>query len=147
LITTTSKFQVNADQISIWNLMNDPVELGKCIPGCEEVIVINETDSRWKMKINVGVISRKIDAKAKVTHRVQPSDLEINLEGVDGDLSGQFIVTLASANPNVTSINFTANINARGPFQWIVNQVIRSQLDSFVDNFSHCISKKIEAPR
>jgi uncharacterized protein len=124
--------------------MNDPKKLGECVPGCEEVTVLSESDSRWKMKMSIGVISRRIDAKARVTRRVEPSNLDIVLESSDGDLKGKFLIALKAAGDQSTAVNFVADMDAKGSFQWVVNQVIKSQLDGFVEKFNDCISKKLE---
>jgi uncharacterized protein len=147
LVTATREFQIRGSQQAVWDMMNDPKKLGECVPGCEEVIVLGDNESRWKMKMNIGVISRRIDAKARVTRRVEPENLDISLESSDGDLKGRFTINLKSAGPDVTSIAFTADMDARGSFQWVVNQVIKSQLDGFIDKFNQCISRKLELPK
>jgi uncharacterized protein len=144
-VIVTKEFQLPGDQKSVWAIMNDPKKLGECVPGCEEVTVLTDNDSRWKMKMSIGVISRRIDAKARVTRRVEPSNMDISLESSDGDLKGKFLITLNSVGDRSTAVNFVADIEARGSFQWVVNQVIKSQLDGFIEKFNECISKKLDS--
>jgi carbon monoxide dehydrogenase subunit G len=145
MVTATKQFQIRGDLKSVWSLINNPNELGACIPGCEEVVVVNDTESRWKVKMSVGVISRRINARARVTQKVDPEKLDISLETIDGDIKGKFLIALSPKDLDTTTVNFTADIEAKGSFQWVVNQVVKSQLDGFIDKFNQCVSKKLES--
>ncbi len=136
-------FEVKGSLSSVWKALNDPNVLGACVPGCEQVTVISDVESRWKVKISVGVIARRIDAKAKIIQRTEPNQLAIKIESVDGDINGEFRLDLSEKAQNSTQVKFVANLDAKGPFQWIVNQVIKNQLDGFVSRFANCISSKI----
>jgi len=136
-------FEVKGPLPSVWKALNDPNVLGACVPGCEQVSVISDVESRWKVKISVGVIARRIDAKAKVIQRREPNQLAIKIESVDGDINGEFHLDLSEKAQNATQVKFAANLDAKGPFQWIVNQVIKNQLDGFVNQFANCISSKV----
>jgi uncharacterized protein len=140
--TISREFDLAGSFEKVWQLMNDPRTLGACIPGCEEVTITSDTDSNWKLKLTVGIITRKVDAIAKVIERDEAGKLAIKLDSKDGDISGMFHVTLFKKDEVTTRTNFSADIQARGPFQWIVNQVINSQMEKFVDQFSRCISLK-----
>ena len=51
--------------------------------------------------------------------------LAIKIESVDGDINGEFRLDLSEKAQNSTQVKFVANLDAKGPFQWIVNQVIK----------------------
>ncbi|HZW56509.1 MAG TPA: SRPBCC domain-containing protein [Nitrososphaerales archaeon] len=131
----------SADEL--WKRLNDPVLLGKCIPGCESVSVIDQDTSRWIVKMSVGVISRKIDAKAKVVEKNEgEKTLVVKFNSADGDFTGTFKIRVRddAGKLGSSTLNLDTEIEARGSFQWIVNQVIKSQLDKFSSEFTRCIS-------
>ena len=136
-------FQIKGTLADSWKLLNDPQNLGTCIPGCQQVTIVSEAESRWKLKITVGVISRNIDAKARVTLREEPNKLALKVESVDGDINGEFQLSLRQHDERTTDVSFSASLDARGPFQWIVNQVIRGQMDKFTQQFADCVSAKL----
>ncbi len=141
------EFELNAPLNGVWNLLNDPMELGKCVPGCEEVSVVSATEWKWKVKFVVGVISRRIDARARVVQKEPPNKLVIKMESVDGDLKAQLGIELASKSVQTTQLRFSANVDARGPFQWVVNQILKSQLDNLVSEFAKCVTAKTSNAR
>ena len=128
----------------LWRRLNDPVLLGKCIPGCESVSVIDQDTSRWIVKMSVGVISRKIDAKAKIVERDHAQRaLVVKFNSADGDFTGIFRIRVRGGDEVGAAsciLDLDTEIEARGSFQWIVNQVIKSQLDKFSAEFTRCIS-------
>lgn len=144
MIQLTKELVAEASPDSIWKRLTDPVSLGHCIPGCESVTAIDNETSRWIVKMTVGVISRKIDAKARILQRNdETKSMEIKFDGKDGDITGKFKVRIENDSGGATSskIILDSEIDARGSFQWIVNQVIKSQLDKFSSEFIQCISK------
>ncbi len=137
------EFEVKAPLRDVWELLNNPVELGKCISGCEEVIVVNATEWKWKVKFAVGVVSRRIDARIRLIQKEEPNKISLKMESVDGDLTAQLGIELSNGSGSSSHVKFSANVDARGPFQWIVNQIIKSQLDKLVGEFAQCVSTKL----
>lgn len=133
---------LNAPLETVWNLLNDPSELGKSVPGCEEVTVLSENEWKWKVKFNVGVISRRMEAIARVIERDPPRRLSIKLDSVEGDFRANLTLGLETAPPD-TRVKFSANVDARGPFQMIINQMIKGQLDKLILEFVANVSKKL----
>jgi carbon monoxide dehydrogenase subunit G len=138
---TTTEFSIRLGRDKLWELLNDLKSLGKCIPGCEAVEVLGPDDSKWKMKLNVGIVSRRIEAKAHVAERVKPETLTLNIQSTDGDLTGVWKLKLTEENPSLTNVSLTADITARGAFEWAINQIIKSQMSKMVSQFVDCISK------
>ena len=142
----TTQFSVSGSKTQLWDILNNPQELGKCIPGCEEVQVIGPTESKWKVKMSVGMISRRILATARVIEKKEPDKLAIDLKSQEGDITGLFTILVEDdASSTSCKINLTAKIDARGSFQWIVNQVIKTPLEKFTKQFADCISNKTKS--
>jgi len=135
---------LNAPQEIVWNLLNDPTELGKSVPGCEEVTILSENEWKWKVKFNVGVVSRRMEAIARVIEKDHPKRLSIKLDSIENDFKANLTLALESAQP-ATKVKFSANVDARGPFQMIINQMIKGQLDKLIVEFASNVSKKLSA--
>jgi carbon monoxide dehydrogenase subunit G len=86
-------------------------------------------------------VSRRIVARAHVAERVKPENLLLNIQSIDGDLTGVWKLALAENGPNSTKIKLTADLNAKGAFEWAVNQIIKSQMSKMILQFADCISK------
>ncbi|MFI5449403.1 MAG: CoxG family protein [Candidatus Bathyarchaeia archaeon] len=127
----------------VWDLLNDPAQLSKCVPGCEEASLGADDEWKWKMKFNVGVISRRIEAIARVVEKEPTRKLAINLDSVTGDFKMQLHLEFAEEKPTSTRVKFAANVDARGPFQIVVNQIIKSQMAKLVGEFAANVSSKL----
>jgi len=128
----------------VWDLLNDPEQLSECVPGCEEASALGADDEwKWKMKFNVGVISRHIEAIARVVEKEPTRKLAIKLDSVTGDFKAQLRLEFAEETPNSTRVKFAANVDARGPFQIVVNQMIKGQMDKLVGEFATNVSSKL----
>jgi carbon monoxide dehydrogenase subunit G len=134
---------IDAPIQKVWDLLNDTVELGKCVPGCEEASSLTAEEWRWKVKFNVGVVSRRIEAIARVTEKEPTKRLAIKLDSITGDFKAQLNLELNEASPSSTRMKFVANVAARGPFQMVVNQMIKGQLDKLVGEFAAAVSKRL----
>jgi len=141
LPVTTTEFTVGLPRASLWSLLNDFERLGGCVPGCEEVKVLGPDDSQWKLKLAVGIVSRRIDARARVLERVEPSTMVIRIDSLDGELSGSWKLSLSEIDHHSTRVALSADITARGAFEWVVNQIIRTQLSKMTNQFAACISE------
>jgi carbon monoxide dehydrogenase subunit G len=139
---TTTEFSVKLPQGKLWVLLNNLDALGKCVPGCEQVEVLGPDDSRWKVKLSVGIISRRIDAKVHVTERAEPERISLKLESVEGDITGAWLVQMSEEGQDSTRVKLVADLNARGSFEWIINQIIKTQMGKLVSQFAECISAK-----
>jgi hypothetical protein len=131
-------------QGSVWGLLNNPTELGKCIPGCEEVTVVSPSESRWKLRISVGVIARRYDTRVKLISSKPMEELTYSVESVDGGISAEFRIKLSPLTDSTSKLAFVSNVEAGGSFQWMVNQVIKTQLERFVSQFAACVSAKMK---
>ena len=143
-IQLTREFDTNSGTGILWQKLTDPVALGHCIPGCESVTVIDDLTSKWVVKITVGVISRKIDAKARILEKNDElKTMVIRFDSKEGDFVGKFKVRVEEimGEKKSSKIILDSEMDARGSFQWIINQVIKSQLDKFSYEFIKCISQ------
>ena len=138
---TTAEFTIPLSRAKLWLLLNDLERLGKCVPGCEEVQVLSPVDSKWRVKINVGIISRKIQARAHIVERSEPDRILLKIDSGDGDITGAWRLNLSEEAPESTKVTLSADMRARGSFEWIVNQIINTQLSKMVLQFADCVGK------
>lgn len=136
------EFDVNASAKDVWELLNNPQELGKCVPGCGEVIVLSPTDWKWNVKLAFGVISRRVEARAHLIQIEPASKMALKVESMDGELSAQVGIEVHEKGAS-SRIKFSANVDARGSFQWVVNQIVKSQLDRLISEFAQNVSTKL----
>ena len=139
---TTTDFTIGIPRPKLWSIFSDLKTLGGCVPGCEDVQIVGPDDSRWKVKLSVGIITKRIDAKAHIAERVEPEKLVVKIESVDGDITGLWNLQLQEEGSGATKVRLIADMRATGSFEWVINQVIKSQIDKMTRQFADCITKK-----
>jgi len=94
------------------------------------------------VKFTVGVVSRRMEAIARVVEREPMNRLSIKLDSIENDFKAMLALGLKNESGS-TRVKFSANIEARGPFQMIVNQMIKGQLDKLIVEFAANVSKEL----
>ena len=143
---TSREFLVNGGQKDVWSVISNPLRLSKCIPGCEQVTVLDEVQSLWKVKLSVGIVTRAIEARVKVTGKTEPSVLNMQLSEKNGDFNAEFFIELLKESETNTHVKFKANIQSSGSFAWVVNRIISTQMDKFVSDFVSRLQEAIASP-
>ena len=62
-------------------VMQDPVVLARCIPGCDALEKIGENDYRMKMKMSMASLSGAFDGKVRITEQSPPDSFRLEVEG------------------------------------------------------------------
>ena len=139
---TTTEFIVKLKREKLWSVLNDLNTIGKCVPGCEEVQVLSPEYSRWKVKVTLGIVTRRIDARVYIIERSEPHAISIKIESVDANIVGRWRLDLSDQGEEGTRVTLTADLVARGGFEWVINQIMKTQLNKLVMRFADCISGK-----
>jgi uncharacterized protein len=125
-----------------WAFLNDPERVGKCLPGCQEVRVLGENRSYWKVKVSVGIVSRIIETEAITSVNQEKSQISFKIRSKTGDLEGNLKAALTPVEDK-TKIDLDFDVKAMGSFSWLVNQMVGRQSDKMAEQFAHCIEATI----
>jgi carbon monoxide dehydrogenase subunit G len=99
----------------VWDLLNDPQRLAKCLPGCERL----EPDGpdRYKVAINfaLAVISGKYTGSVEVSQKKPPRSLHMRLEGqgTPGFVKGDGQLELSEKNGQ-TEVRYSGQAQVGG---------------------------------
>lgn len=139
----TRQATVKAPKHKVWSFLQDTETVGKCIPGTESVIVSDGDSSKWKLKIGVGMVSRRIEARVKRFSDEEKGKMSFDILSTDGDLQAKINATLGEDAEGETTIRIDFDARASGSFSWIVNQIITKQSDKMISQFIDCINVTI----
>jgi carbon monoxide dehydrogenase subunit G len=125
----------------VWKALNDPDILEKCIPGCEHLEKLSDTEFQATVKLKIGPVSARF--KGKVTLQdVRPSiGYTIVGEGeggVAGFAKGQARVALADDGEGC-KLSYTAEAATGGKIAQLGQRLIagsaKKTADRFFENF------------
>src|SRR5262245_56584577 len=86
-MTMTGEVQLPATQETVWAKLNDPDVLKICIPGCETLEKLSDTEFQAVATNKIGPVKARFKGKVRLTDLNPPNGYKISGEG-DGGVAG-----------------------------------------------------------
>ncbi|MFO1320261.1 MAG: carbon monoxide dehydrogenase subunit G [Burkholderiales bacterium] len=138
-------------QQAVWEALNDPDVLKQCIPGCESVEKLSESEYRMTMVAAVGPVKAKFTGKLAIVNPAPPDSYEILFEGsggVAGFGKGGAEVQLTMESDSVTRLAYKANATVGGKLAQVgsrlIDGVARKMADGFFTKFTAVVTPVTE---
>jgi len=131
----------------VWKALNDPAILKQCIPGCESLEMVSDTEFTAVAKLEVGPVKARFKGRVKLADLMPPESYKIVGEGeggVAGFAKGNAAVTLADM-PEGTKLTYTAEANVGGKIAQLGQRLLagtaKKTADKFFSNFAKALTK------
>jgi carbon monoxide dehydrogenase subunit G len=86
-MTMTGEYQLAASREKVWAALNDAEVLKRCIPGCEELNKVSDTEFQAVATQKIGPVKARFKGKVNLTDLDPPNGYRIVGEG-DGGIAG-----------------------------------------------------------
>jgi carbon monoxide dehydrogenase subunit G len=85
---------------AVWSFVSDMNNWAPFLTGYQKHEIVDETDSIWTLKGEVGILSRMVELRAHVTEWVAPQRVSFSLTGINEsvDGGGSVLIRRAAAN-------------------------------------------------
>jgi carbon monoxide dehydrogenase subunit G len=137
----TGEYELPQTREVVWKALNDPEILQKCIPGCETLEKLSETDFQATVKLTIGPVSARFKGKVKLEDLDPPNGYKIVGEGeggVAGFAKGQAAVALTEEGAG-TKLAYNAEAATGGKIAQLGQRLIagsaKKTADRFFENF------------
>ena len=140
--------RIEAPRDRVWAALNDPDILRQCIPGCDEVVKLSDTELTAKVVAKVGPVSAKFAGKVTLSDLDPPNGYTITGEGSGGAAGfgkDGATVTLAS-DGNATLLTNTARAQVGGKLAQIGSRLVDATARKMADDFFSRFSQMVGAP-
>lgn len=138
----TGEFRIPAPRQKVWDALNDPEALKQCIPGCESIEKISDTEFAANVLSKVGPVKAKFATKLTLSNLDPPASYTIAGEGqggVAGFAKGSADVTLEE-DQSETVLRYAAQFQAGGKLAQVGSRLLggtaRKLADDFFGNFA-----------
>jgi carbon monoxide dehydrogenase subunit G len=125
----------------VWKALNDPAILEQCIPGCETLEKLSDTEFQAIVKLTIGPVSARFKGKVTLEDLDPPNGYKIVGEGeggVAGFAKGQAAVALADDGEG-TKLSYQAEAATGGKIaqlgQRLISGSAKKTADRFFENF------------
>lgn len=139
--TAEKVFTVERPIQLVWGFLSDMVWLGSCVPGCEKVEVLNETDSAWTVKVKLGPVSKTLRATAR-TIEAQPPRLA-KFTAIAQELRLEGSLELRAVTPVQTEVTYRTTAKGMGPLEKLLEQIMSGRIRDDADAFASSIQARI----
>lgn len=140
------ELRIPAPRAAVWEKLNDPETLKSCIPGCETVDKVSDTEFTAKVVARVGPVKASFSGKVTLTDLVPPQSYTITGEGtggVAGFAKGSAKVSLDDAGAE-TVLRYGVQAQVGGKLAQIGSRLIdatsRKMADDFFNRFVNAMS-------
>lgn len=126
----------------VWVALNDPNVLKLCVPGCQEISVVDETTLRAKAVTKMGFITAKFDdILMKKLQAVENEHLVLEMAGEDANRIGSFKMKMelklgeVSGDASKTSMQIDATVDMKGKFATLGRKLVEWKAKGMVEEF------------
>jgi carbon monoxide dehydrogenase subunit G len=144
-VKVTGSYSLPVPPERAFALLQDPVVLAKCIPGCEGLDRVADDEYAMRMKMGIASISGSFDGKLRISGKNPPVSFRMSVEGAGkiGFMKGDGVLTLSLAD-SVSNIQFEGDVQVGGTIANLGQHLIETTAKMIVKRFFDCLA---QAPR
>jgi len=143
------KFTLKASIRKVWDSLLKPETLASCIPGAEEIELIDERTYNSVVKQKVGPISVKFKFTTILTEIDPPTHLKAVGKGADISKAGTFTqestVDLKEIPGGEVEISYRSNVNIVGRLATFGDRIMRAKAKSIEEQFTRALRERLES--
>ncbi len=143
--------RVAAAPEAVWSLLNNPEQLAKCLPGCEELIAAGNDMYRAKLSVAIAAVSGKYSGSVQILEKVEPRPavggagrmrLRIEGRGAPGFMKGEGTLKLV-AKGNETEIQYGGEAQVGGVIAAVGQRMVEGAAKIIVGQFFDAMKKQL----
>lgn len=145
----TGELLIAASQADTWAALNDPEILKACVPGCESIEKLSETEYKVLMTARVGPVNAKFKGKLVLGDLDPPRAYSLAFEGqggVAGFAKGTANVRLAPEGGS-TKLSYAAKANVGGKLAQIGSRLVDAAAKKVAGEFFRAFNDAISQRR
>ncbi|MBO1512113.1 CoxG family protein [Metabacillus bambusae] len=138
------KVEVNLPIHSIWEFVSVMDNWAPLVPGYIEHEILNDSESIWKFKTDLGVIKKKIELKVDITDWIKPKKVIFNLTGINEKVTGKGFFEAQIIDANNTLMTGYLEITPEGKMAKLINSKLKKNLNELTKELTEAIIAKIK---
>nr|WP_295970774.1 SRPBCC family protein [uncultured Bacillus sp.] len=142
--THIHEMTVSAPLEIVWDFVRFIDNWAPLVPGYIEHEMLNEMESVWKFKSDLGIIKKKVHLKVEITNWMELDQVAFTLQGINEKISGRGFFKCMKITNKQTKITGSWEITAEGPLAKVMNPVLKSNIPIFTEELTAAVRKRIE---
>ena len=140
------EYQIDASREAVWDALNDPEMLKKCIPGCESLERISDTELKAKVMAAIGPVKARFDTRLSLENLNPPASYTLTGEskaGMAGFGRGSAEVQLEESNGG-TLLTYNADFKVGGKLAQVGSRLVMGATKKTADDFFGTFSRELD---
>jgi carbon monoxide dehydrogenase subunit G len=140
------EYQIGSSREDVWQALIDPEMLRKCIPGCESMERISDTEFTASVMAAIGPVRARFNTKLSLENLKPPDSYTLVGEskaGAAGFGRGSADVTLAG-NDDGTLLSYAADFKVGGKLAQVGSRLVLGVTKKTADDFFGKFSRELD---
>lgn len=142
------EYKIAAPRDKVFAALNDPAVLKDCIPGCESLDKVSDTEMKAKVRLRIGPVSASFTGKVTLSDIDPPNGYKITGEGQGGAAGfakGGAVVALAD-DAGATTLTYNVDAQVGGKIAQVGARLIDGTAKKLADEFFGKFAATVSAP-
>jgi uncharacterized protein len=147
-MTMNGEYDLPVTRETVWEKLNDPATLKACIPGCEQLDKLSDTEFQAVAITKIGPVKARFKGKVTLSDLDPPNSYKISGQGdggVAGFAKGGATVRLAPKNGG-TLLSYTVEAQVGGKIAQIGQRLINGAAKKLADDFFQKFAASVAPP-
>lgn len=139
----THSVAVPLDINTIWNFVKDMNNWAPLVPGYIEHEIINENESTWAFKGDLGFMKKTVKLKIDIKEWNEPSGVVFDLTGISDNFKGGGYFKAEPISDTETTMTGNLDITAGGMMGPMINQILVKFVPQTAEELTDAIVAKL----
>jgi len=141
---------VEAPAAKVWDFLLDVDRSAACVPGVEQITLVDERTFDGVIEARVGPISGKFEFRAHIVDSNPPTELVAEVVGTDSvtrsTLTQDMTMTLTTVSASQTELAYRAVVDVKGRLAILGDMVLRATAALILEEFTKRLRTALEEP-
>jgi carbon monoxide dehydrogenase subunit G len=142
------RFTVKSPVDKLWDSLLDPQIIGTCIPGCEKVEPINDTEYDSIIKAKVGFMAVRFKIKTVIEEIIPHQLIRTVGEGSElrnlGHFKQKTRINFNALSENETELSYQSEVSIVGKLATFGDRILKAKARELGKEFADAVKKKLE---
>lgn len=140
------EYRIAAPREAVWAALNDPQVLKACIPGCEELTKLSDTEIDARVTAALGPVRSTFATRIQLSDIKPPESYTISGEGkaAAGFGKGSAQVNLTE-DGGATVLRYSADLRLGGKLAQVGSRLLEGATRQLADQFFDAFAKRLDA--
>jgi len=139
------EYRIDAPQAAVWEALNDPDMLRRCIPGCESLEKVGDNEYSARVTAAIGPVRAKFNTRLSLEDLDPPNSYRLvgESKAAAGFGRGAADVALA-ADGDATVLTYDADFKVGGKLAQVGSRLVMGATKKTADDFFSAFSRELD---